>query len=363
MGTLKFQSWGLKSPRPLIIAGPCSAESISQLRETAKAISDLNIEVMRAGVWKPRSRPNNFEGAGVEALKWIGEIQSEFDIKFVIEVAKPQHVELALAHDINLMWIGARTTVNPFAVQEIADALKGIDIPILVKNPINPDIELWQGGIERVLSAGITKVAAVHRGFSFFQESKFRNPPAWQIPIELKRRMPEIPLICDPSHICGSRDNILEIAQKAIDLNYDGLMIETHPDPDKAFSDAEQQVTPSRLAEILHTIKIRDEKSVNQVFINQLEQLREEIDDIDREIIEAIGTRMRIIEKIGDYKKDNNVTVFQLERWKEILETRPQWGKAKLLDKNFIEELYKVIHSESIKIQTDILNKNTAKPQ
>ena len=362
MGTLKFQSWGLKSPRPLIIAGPCSAESKSQLRETAKAISDLNIEVMRAGVWKPRSRPNNFEGAGVEALSWIREIQSEFDIKFIIEVAKPQHVELALAHDINMMWIGARTTVNPFAVQEIADALKGTDISILVKNPINPDIELWQGGIERVLSAGITKVAAVHRGFSFFQESKFRNPPAWQIPIELKSRMPEIPLICDPSHICGSRDHILEISQKAIDLNYDGLMIETHPNPESALSDAEQQVTPSRLAEILHTIKIRDEKSVDQVFLNQLEQLREKIDDIDREIIEAVATRMRIIEKIGDYKKDNNVTVFQLDRWKKILETRSEWGKAMLLDKNFIEEMYKVIHSESIKTQTDILNKNTAKP-
>jgi len=363
MGTFEFQSWGLKSHRPLIIAGPCSAESRNQLLESAKAISDLNIEVMRAGVWKPRSRPNNFEGAGVEALKWIGEIQSEFDIKFVIEVAKPQHVELALAHDINLMWIGARTTVNPFAVQEIADALRGTDIPILVKNPINPDIELWQGGIERVLNAGITKVAAVHRGFSFFQKSKFRNPPAWQIPIELKSRMPEIPLICDPSHICGSRDNILEISQKAIDLNYDGLMIETHPDPDRALSDAEQQVTPSQLADILDTIKIRDEKSVDQVFINQLEQLRGEIDDIDREIIEAIATRMRIIEKIGDYKKDNNVTVFQLERWKEILKTRPEWGKTMLLDKNFIEEMYKVIHAESIKTQTDILNKNTAKPQ
>jgi len=363
MGTFEFQSWGLKGHRPLIIAGPCSAESRNQLFESVKAISDLDIEVMRAGVWKPRSRPNNFEGAGVEALKWIKELQSEFNIKFVIEVAKPQHVELALAHDINLMWIGARTTVNPFAVQEIADALKGTNISILIKNPINPDVELWQGGIERVLNAGITKVAAVHRGFSFFQKSKFRNPPAWQIPIELKRRMPEIPLICDPSHICGSRDNILEISQKAIDLNYDGLMIETHPNPDKALSDAEQQVTPSQLAEILHTIKIRDEKSVNQVFINQLEQLRDEIDDIDREIIEAIGIRMRIIEKIGDYKKDNNVTVFQLERWKEILETRQEWGKAKLLDKNFIEELYKVIHSESIKTQTDILNKNTAKPQ
>ena len=363
MGTFEFQSWGLKGHRPLIIAGPCSAESRNQLLESVKAISDLDIEVMRAGVWKPRSRPNNFEGAGVEALKWIKELQSEFNIKFVIEVAKPQHVELALTHDINLMWIGARTTVNPFAVQEIADALKGTNISILIKNPINPDVELWQGGIERVLNDGITKVAAVHRGFSFFQKSKFRNPPAWQIPIELKRRMPEIPLICDPSHICGSRDNILEISQKAIDLNYDGLMIETHPNPDKALSDAEQQVTPSQLAEILHTIKIRDEKSVNQVFINQLEQLRDEIDDIDREIIEAIGTRMRIIEKIGDYKKDNNVTVFQLERWKEILETRPHWGKAKLLDKNFIEELYKVIHSESIKTQTDILNKNTAKPQ
>ena len=363
MGTFEFQSWGLKGHRPLIIAGPCSAESRNQLLESAKAISDLDIEVMRAGVWKPRSRPNNFEGAGVEALKWIKELQSEFNIKFVIEVAKPQHVELALAHDINLMWIGARTTVNPFAVQEIADALKGTNISILIKNPINPDVELWQGGIERVLNAGINKVAAVHRGFSFFQKSKFRNPPAWQIPIELKSRMPEIPLICDPSHICGSRDNILEISQKAIDLNYDGLMIETHPDPDRALSDAEQQVTPSQLADILDTIKIRDEKSVDQVFINQLEQLRGKIDDIDREIIEAVATRMRIIEKIGDYKKDNNVTVFQLDRWKEILETRSEWGKAMLLDKNFIEEMYKVIHSESIKTQTDILNKNTAKPQ
>ncbi len=348
---------------PLIIAGPCSAESEEQLRDICAQLRDLDIPITRAGVWKPRSRPRNFEGAGVEALKWIKNISSEFHQQFAIEVATPEHVEAGLKHGIEIFWIGARTSVNPFAVQEIADALKGVEASVMVKNPINPDLSLWRGAIERVQQAGIKEVAAIHRGFSSFQESKFRNPPAWQIPIELKSMMPDIPLICDPSHIGGSRSMIYDISQKALDLNYDGLMIETHPRPDEALSDAEQQITPLQLSEVMSQLKIRDEKSDNEAFLNQLEDLREKIDQADREIVEAIAARMRIVDRIGEYKKENNVTIFQLERWKEILETRPQWAKALLLNENFIQELYKIIHSESIKSQTDIMNRSTADPK
>jgi chorismate mutase len=262
---------------------------------------------------------------------------------------------------MGVLWLGARTTVNPFMVQEIASALRGVDIPILVKNPINPELALWQGSIERIYNAGITKLAAIHRGFSSYQKSKYRNIPSWQIPIELKSNFPELPLICDPSHISGNRDMILEVSQKALDLGYDGLMIETHPNPEMALSDADQQVKLSTLAEILEQLRFTKKHSDNALFVNQLEQLRERIDHLDQEIIEILSMRKQLIENIGYYKKENNVTVFQLERWNEILSTRMEWGKSKNISAQYIQEIYKAIHDESIRIQTEIMRKETEK--
>ena len=354
-----WTSFYTKSGAPLIIAGPCSAESPEQLLTVAKAVKGLGINIMRAGLWKPRTRPNQFEGKGVEALRWIQEVKKEVDIHFAVEVASPHHVEQACAADIDILWLGARTTVNPFTVQEIADSIKGIDKIVLVKNPINPDLALWIGGIERLAHAGIQKLGAIHRGFSSFQKSQYRNQPLWQIPLELKSRLPELPLIGDPSHIAGNREMIFEVSQKALDLGYDGLMIETHPDPDRALSDAAQQITPHRLEEILEQLRISKKSSSNALFLNQLEDLREKIDHIDQEMIETLATRMRLIERIGEYKKDNNVTAFQLERWNEIMKTRPDWGNQANLAREFVKELYRVIHDESIRIQTEIMNKET----
>lgn len=358
-----FNGWSVKINRPLLIAGPCSAESFSQLKTTVSELINLNVDFFRAGVWKPRSRPGAFEGKGSEALKWINKIKEEYKVKFIVEVATPSHVEEVLKEEIDGVWIGARTTVNPFLVQVIADTLKGTSIPVFIKNPINPDISLWRGAIERMYEAGISNVAAIHRGFSQFQKSKFRNEPMWRIPIELKSKMPELPLICDPSHISGNREMIREISQKALDLNYDGLMIEAHIKPEKALSDPMQQVTPSQLKEILEVLHIKYERAENQLFMDQLEELREKIDQIDREIIENIATRMRIVDKIGEYKKENNVTVFQLKRWKEILETRPEWAQSLLLNPSFVEEIYKLIHNESIRIQTNVMKDTKAESQ
>jgi chorismate mutase len=343
--------------KPLVIAGPCSAESPEQLLTVARALKDLGISIMRAGVWKPRTRPNQFEGMGREALQWIQEVKKEIAIEFATEVASPQHVEEACKAGIDILWLGARTTVNPFVVQEISNALKGVDKIVLVKNPINPDLALWIGALERVNHAGIEKLGAIHRGFSSFQKSQFRNPPLWQIPLELKSRYPELPLIGDPSHITGNRNMIFDISQKALDLGYDGLMIETHPNPDAALSDAAQQITPARLKEILSSLRVRDLHSSNVVFLNKLEALREKIDHLDQELIETLSTRSKLIEQIGEYKKENNVTVFQLERWNEIIQTRPQWGKLSELAPEFIRELYTLIHNESIRVQTEIMNK------
>ncbi len=357
---MKFSNWIPKYTNnglPLIIAGPCSAESPDQLLSVAHSIKDLGISIMRAGVWKPRTRPNHFEGKGVEAFRWIQEVKKEVNIQFAVEVASPLHVQQALEAGIDIFWLGARTTVNPFTVQEIADAMKGIDKIVLVKNPINPDLTLWIGAIERVYNAGVKKLGAIHRGFSSFQKSRYRNQPLWQIPLELKSKYPELPLIGDPSHIAGNREMIFEVSQKALDLGYDGLMIETHPDPDNALSDAAQQITPSRLAEILNQLRVSEKSSSNAIFLNQLEALREKIDNIDMELIETLATRLKLIEKIGEYKKDNNVTVFQLERWNEIMKTRPEWGQQSQLAKEFVRELYRVIHDESIRIQTEIMNK------
>lgn len=343
------------------IAGPCSAESPEQLDKTVSQLVSQGIHTIRAGVWKPRTRPNQFEGKGEEALKWLQQIKRQYKVKITTEVASAQHMELALKYDVDILWIGARTTVNPFGVQEIADALKGVSIPVMVKNPINPDLSLWMGAIERISGAGIEQISAIHRGFSSFQETRFRNPPMWQIPIELKIRLSSIPLICDPSHIAGNRKMLFDICQKALDLNYDGLMIETHHDPDNALSDARQQITPDTLGDLLGRLQIRSASSTNSTFINQLDELRDKVDHLDREIIEAIAARMKMVEKIGNYKCDNNVTILQMERWKEIIDSRPEWGRILDINPELVLEIYKLIHQESIKQQTDIFN-NTNDP-
>ncbi|BDD04031.1 bifunctional 3-deoxy-7-phosphoheptulonate synthase/chorismate mutase type II [Aureibacter tunicatorum] len=354
----QLNTWRKDSKKPFVMAGPCSAESEEQLFETSKALYESGISVLRAGVWKPRTRPNTFEGIGVDALKWIQNIKQELgpDVQFGVEVATPQHVEESLKHGIDILWVGARTSVNPFAVQDIADSLKGVDVPVLIKNPINPDLALWIGAIERIYQAGIKKVGAIHRGFSSHKKSKFRNIPSWQIPLELKREIPEMPLICDPSHIAGNSDFIYDISQKAMDLNYDGLIIESHRDPKNAWSDAKQQVTPAHLTEILSQLKVRDPKSDNKDFNSHLTELREKIDQVDHDIFNILSERMHLVEEIGQYKKENNVTVFQVNRWNEILKTRAEWAHELGLNEEFMADLFTLIHDASIRRQTQIMN-------
>jgi len=307
--------------KPVVIAGPCSAETEEQLYETCKQILANNagdVDIFRAGIWKPRTRPNSFEGVGEIGLKWFSEVKKQLGITIATEVATPQHVELALKYGVDILWIGARSTVNPFTVQDIADVLKGVDIPVIIKNPINPDVALWLGAIERISNAGVTKIAAMHRGFSTFEKTKYRNSPMWQLAIELKSKLPELPIFFDPSHVGGKRELIEPLSQKALDLNYDGLMIESHITPDTAWSDAEQQVTPLRLGEILDAIKIRSTSIDDQDFLTHLEELRIKIDRVDKEMIEMLANRMKLVEQIGDYKKANGVAVFQFERWIQV---------------------------------------------
>jgi chorismate mutase len=356
---MKNELWRLFDKKPLVIAGPCSAETEEQLVETTRSIVAEGIHWIRAGIWKPRTRPNQFEGVGEPALAWIKTLKEELPVKFAVEVANPRHVELALSYGVDMLWIGARTTVNPFSVQEIADALRGVQVPVLVKNPINPDLSLWLGALERVMGAGVTAVGAIHRGFSPFGKSHYRNEPVWQIPIELKTHLPELPLICDPSHIGGDRSMIFDIAQQALDLSYDGLMIETHRQPDAAWSDARQQVTPQRLGEMLREFQVRKATSADAVYLNHLEDLRQRIDRLDKNLLEALALRMRTVKEIGDYKRENNVAVFQLERWNEIWKTRPDWGDQLHLDRKFVEDFYKLVHAESIRMQTEIMNRQT----
>lgn len=356
-----LKDWGGHYKRPLIIAGPCSAETYEQLHKTSLAIRNLGVNIIRAGVWKPRTRPNNFEGVGLNALKWIRDLKAELNVGFAVEVANPHHVEEALYHGVDIFWIGARSTVNPFTVQEIANSLRGVDVPVFIKNPINPDLSLWIGAIERFYQAGVKKIGAIHRGFSSYQKTRFRNVPQWRIPLDLKKTFTEIPLICDPSHISGNRTMILELSQKAADLDFDGLMIESHIEPDQAWSDAKQQITPKRLGEILEQIKFRNPTSRNREFINRLEELREEIDDLDQELYEVISNRMKLVDQIGIYKRDNNVTIFQKNRWKEISDSRHGWANKLGLDPEFMDELFKMIHENSIKRQTAIMNRITEK--
>ncbi len=350
-----LSTWGLPNKRPIIISGPCSAESEEQVMNTAKGLADKGIDILRAGIWKPRTRPGSFEGIGRIALPWLKEAGKMIGKPIAVEVATKEHVFDCLKAGVDILWIGARTSANPFSVQEIADALEGVDIPVIVKNPVNPDLQLWIGAIERINRAGITRIGALHRGFSSYGQSKYRNKPMWEIPVELKRLYPELPIFSDPSHISGNRELLASVAQKALDLDFDGLMLESHIDPDKAWSDPKQQVKPERLGEIVKGLIIREEKS--EVADTQLEELRSEIDRIDNYILNILSERMDIAEKIAEFKKQNNVTILQAGRWDAIVHDRVQKGLAKGLTEDFLKDLLNAIHQESIRHQTVVMNK------
>ena len=342
---------------PLLIAGPCSAETEEQVIETAKLIEkDHRAMVYRAGLWKPRTRPGTFEGVGAEGLPWLKRVKNETRLLVATEVAKAEHVQQAIDAGVDILWIGARTTVNPFSVQEIADALKGHDIPVLVKNPINPDLQLWIGALERISQAGITKLGAIHRGFSPNSESKYRNDPKWKIAIELKRILPDLPIVCDPSHIGGNRELIEPVAQKAFDLQMEGLMIETHINPDVALSDAKQQVTPAKLKTILDDIILRRAESGNDEFVESLAELRAKIDKVDDDLIQLLGKRMGLVDEIGESKKENNVTILQVGRYESILNDRVNKGEDENLSADFVKDVFEFIHQNSIKRQEKIMN-------
>ena len=348
---LPLNQWLPTGDFPLIISGPCSAESREQLLSTAKEIAKIpQVKVLRAGLWKPRTRPGEFEGVGEEGLKWLFEAKRATGLMTTVEVAEPAHVELALKYGVDILWLGARTVVNPFSVQSIAEALKGAHVPVMIKNPVSPDLKLWIGAIERVYHAGITKIMAIHRGFHYFKKSPFRNAPMWEIPIELKRAIPNIPIIVDPSHICGKRSLLQEISQKALDLEMDGLMIESHIEPSVAMTDAAQQVSPADLKTLLDQLKIRDRQGSAE-FQSKLEELRTEIDKLDGELLEILAKRMEIINEIGDYKIENDITILQMKRWAGIIEDRLSIGTNLGLDKEFLLNLLKLIHTESIKKQ------------
>jgi chorismate mutase len=342
-------------PHPLMIAGPCSAETEEQVLKIAHDLKNSDVTIFRAGIWKPRTRPGGFEGVGEIGLKWLQKAKAETGLMMAIEVANAAHVKLALEYDIDVLWIGARTTVNTFAVQEIADALKNTDKIVLVKNPVNPDLALWIGGVERLYNAGIKKLGVIHRGFSTYEKTKYRNIPEWQIAIDLQSKFPDLPLICDPSHITGKRAMIKEVAQQAMDLNYDGLMIETHNDPENAWSDADQQVTPQVLKQIIQELVIR-RASFEEDFNIDMEKLRAKIDITDSKILELLGKRMKVAEEIGAIKKAKNVAVLQNKRWEKILEKMVADGEEKGLSEEFILKLYKAIHQESISHQEKIMN-------
>jgi len=354
---LPLNEWIDTKGRPLVIAGPCSAESEGQLINTANQLASIGqVNVFRAGIWKPRTRPGDFEGVGEEGLKWLKQVKKETGLLTTVEVADSSHVELALKHKVDILWIGARTVVSPFSVQAIVEALNGIDIPIMVKNPVNPDIKLWLGAIERFSAVGINKLIAVHRGFHYFEKSPFRNAPMWEIPIELKRIAPSLPIIVDPSHICGRRELIESVAQKALDLEMDGLMIESHHDPDNAFTDAAQQITPANLQKLLDNLVLRDKRGSID-FQHKLEELRTEIDKLDGELIQILAKRMEIIDEIGDYKRENDITILQMKRWVGIINDRMSIGTHMGLDKVFMKKLLTLIHKESIQRQENIFLK------
>jgi chorismate mutase len=355
----EIKEWRGYKGRPFLIAGPCSAETEEQVMETARQLAKLNkISVFRAGIWKPRTRPDSFEGVGIEGLAWLRQVKQETGLLVGTEVANEKHVYEALKYGVDMLWIGARTSVNPFTVQEISDALKGVDVMVLVKNPINPDIELWIGAIERIARAGITRIGAIHRGFSSYEKTLYRNQPNWQLPIELRRRIPDIPIICDPSHIGGARAYIHEISQKAMDLNFDGLMIESHINPSKALSDAAQQLTPNDLQELLSRLIFRNPDTSDPKLIDVLGELRQRIDVYDEHLLDILEQRMKVAETIGQYKKENNITILQSTRWDEIIKKVIAKGHNKGLSAEFIDSIFKSIHQESINHQMKVMNED-----
>lgn len=346
---------GISTKRPLIIAGPCSAETEEQTVSTALQLVEKNVKIFRAGLWKPRTKPGGFEGVGSQGIPWLKRVKEETGMYISTEVATAKHTEEVLKAGVDLIWIGARTAANPFAVQEIADALKGVDIPVLVKNPVNPDLELWIGALERISNAGITRLGAIHRGFSSYEKKIYRNVPQWHIPIELRRRIPELPILCDPSHIGGKRELISSLSQQAMDLNFHGLIIESHCSPNSAWSDAEQQVTPDVLDYILNLLVIREGESTQTT--ENMNILRKQIDTCDTELIDILSKRMRIAREIGTYKKEHNLTVLQSDRYNEILEKRASQGAACSMSADFIKEVFEAIHEESVRQQIEIINK------
>ena len=354
----EIRSWleEFKLSHPLVIAGPCSAETEEQVLKIAHDLKDTDVSIYRAGIWKPRTRPGMFEGVGAIGLKWLQKVKKETGLLTATEVANASHVKLALEYDIDILWIGARSTVSPFIVQEIADALNGTDKIVLVKNPVNPDLSLWLGGIERLYSANIKKLGVIHRGFSTYEKTKYRNNPEWQLPIELQNRFPDLPLICDPSHIAGRRDILQEISQTALDLNFDGLMIETHTDPDNAWSDAAQQITPKTLIKMMQDLKTRKVTNEEVDYNTKLNTLRTQIDVIDHGLLDTLGKRMNVAIKIGGLKKQKNVAVLQTKRWNEILGKMILEGEQKGLSEEFVLRMFKAIHQESINHQEKVIN-------
>lgn len=352
-----IKTWLPHLDNPLLISGPCSLETEQQALETAKLLAkDKRVFVYRGGVWKPRTRPGSFEGVGSIGLKWLQLVKKETGLPVGTEVANAQHTEEALKADLDVLWIGARSTASPFVVQEIADVLKGSDKPVLIKNPVNPDVQLWMGAIERVYTSGIKNIVAIHRGFTPFRETKYRNYPNWKNVIELRRLMPNLPIICDPSHIAGKREYLFEIAQKAFDMGMEGLMLESHIDPSCALSDAAQQLTPADLGKLLDRLVIRHEAASNPEFETRLDLLRSRIDSIDAELLEMLSSRVAIVKQIGQYKKDHNVTALQINRWSQLMDNRVNLGKNLELNEGFVKTLFQLIHEDSVRMQTEIMD-------
>ena len=356
MDIIPLNEWLDTKGLPLVISGPCSAETEEQVMKTATELAKNSlIKVFRSGIWKPRTRPSNFEGVGNTGLRWLQNVKAETGLLTTVEVASPLHVEEALRFGVDILWIGARTVVNPFSVQELSEVLRGVDIPVMVKNPLNPDVQLWLGALERLNLVGIKKLIAIHRGFYYYENSAYRNTPMWEIPIELQRLAPNLPIICDPSHISGNRQLLLPVAQKALDLAMAGLMIESHFDPENALTDASQQITPSQVEILLNSLVLRT-VSGSAEFTNKLEGFRREIDKIDAELIDILARRMMIVEEIGRYKRDNNITILQLKRWSDIISDRLNIGVSMGLSRDFLLKMLQLVHKESIQKQTEIMN-------
>ena len=355
-GLLPRSGRDLPLSRRIVIAGPCSVESEEQMLATARALANLRISALRGGIWKPRTRPGSFQGVGAPGLKWLKEAAAAIGVPAACEVAEPAHVDACLAHGIDILWIGARTSTNPFSVQALADRLRGVNVPVMVKNPINPDIELWLGAIERLLAAGVTRLSAVHRGFATGRRSAYRNDPVWRIPLELRRRMPELAILCDPSHLCGTREHVRAIAQEALDLLYDGLMVEVHPRPQDALSDGNQQLTPAALGELLGALRVKKASTRSRDYREHVALLRSEIDELDHRLIEVLGRRMAAVREIGGYKQKYNIAPFQPDRWRAIVENRTRAGAERNLPRDFVLGLYQRIHEEAIRQQEEADN-------